>query len=224
METFLDSRFERHSTDLAMLKGARLVIASETKRGRAWDEQRVKALTGGDPITARFMRQDNFTYRPQFKLLLHGNHKPILRNVDDAWRRRFHIIPFTFQPARPDETLKAPLRDEYGQILQWAIDGCLDWQKNGLIVPPRVKAETAQYFLSQNIFATWIEDRCEVDRTLSATNAELFSSWKTFAEAAGEHPGSAKLLHEELVGAGFKPVKDTAGIRGRGFLGLRVRA
>ena len=81
-----------------MLRGARLVTASETREGRAWNEQRVKAMTGGDPITARLMRQDNFTFRPTFKLLLSGNSKPVLRNVDEAWRRRFHIIPFTFRP------------------------------------------------------------------------------------------------------------------------------
>jgi putative DNA primase/helicase len=76
METFADSRHDRHSTELAMLKGARLVTASETEAGRGWAEAKVKAITGGDPITARFMRQDNFTYTPQFKLLIAGNHAP----------------------------------------------------------------------------------------------------------------------------------------------------
>ncbi len=221
MDTFLDTRYERHSTDLAMLRGARMVIASETKKGLAWDEQRVKALTGGDAITARFMRQDNFTYRPAFKLFLFGNHKPGLKSVDEAWRRRFNIIPFTFTPQQTDDTLKARLREEYGQILQWAIDGCLDWQQHGLIVPARVKAETVQYFSTQDLFTTWLEECYNRDLQHAETNAALFASWAAFCEAAGERPGSAKALHEELCGAGFKPIKDTAGIRGRGFLGLR---
>src|SRR5262249_10367109 len=138
MDTFLASRHERHTTDLAMLRGARLVIASETQKGRAWDEQRVKALTGGDPVTARFMRKDNFTFRPMFKLLLTGNHKPSLRGVDEALRRRIHVIPFAFRPGRPDPTLKERLRAEHSRILQWAIEGCLDWQQHGLMVPARV--------------------------------------------------------------------------------------
>ncbi len=223
MDTFLDARYERHSTDLAMLRGARMVVASETKKGRAWDEQRIKALTGGDTITARFMRQDNFSYKPAFKLLLFGNHKPALKNVDEAWRRRFNIVPFTFTPQHADSTLKERLRAEYPQILQWAIDGCLDWQKNGLIVPARVKAETAQYFSAQDLFSTWIEDRCERDLQHAEPNAALYASWAAFCEAAGERPGSAKALHEELCGAGFKPIKDSAGLRGRGFAGLRLR-
>lgn len=81
METFTASKFDRHSTELAMLRGARLVTASETEEGRAWAESRIKQITGGDAITARFMRQDNFTYRPQFKLTIVGNHAPRLAPV-----------------------------------------------------------------------------------------------------------------------------------------------
>ena len=98
MDTFVASHHDRHSTELAMLHGARLVTASETEEGRSWAESRIKQLTGGDPITARYMREDFFTYRPQFKLTLLGNHKPALRHVDEAVRRRFNIVPFTRQP------------------------------------------------------------------------------------------------------------------------------
>ena len=88
MDTFTETSSDRHPTELAMLRGARLVTAQETDEGRRWAESRIKALTGGDPITARFMRQDFFTYTPQFKLLIAGNHKPGLRNIDEAIRRR----------------------------------------------------------------------------------------------------------------------------------------
>ena len=84
MEVFIASQSDRHPTELAMLRGARLVSAIETEEGRRWAESRIKALTGGDPIAARFMRQDYFEYQPQFKLLIAGNHKPSLRNVDEA--------------------------------------------------------------------------------------------------------------------------------------------
>ena len=91
METFTASQGERHPTDLAMLRGARLVTAQETEEGRRWAESRIKALTGGDPITARFMRQDFFTFTPQFKLFIAGNHKPGLRSVNEAIRRRLNL-------------------------------------------------------------------------------------------------------------------------------------
>ena len=95
METFTESKLVYHPTDLAMLQGARMVFAQETESGRAWAESKIKSLTGGDPVTARFMRQDFFTYTPKFKLLISGNHLPKLKNVDEAMRRRLHLLPFT---------------------------------------------------------------------------------------------------------------------------------
>ncbi len=95
IETFTASANERHPTDLAALRGARLVTASETEEGRRWQETKVKILTGGDRIAARFMRQDFFEFTPTFKLIIAGNHMPSLRSVDEAIRRRFHLIPFT---------------------------------------------------------------------------------------------------------------------------------
>src|SRR6185437_3735008 len=105
--------------ELAGLRGARLVTAMETEEGRRWAESRIKALTGGDRITARFMRQDFFEFLPQFKLLIVGNHKPGLRGVDEAIRRRMHLIPFTvtIPPAERDETLPERLREEWPGIM-----------------------------------------------------------------------------------------------------------
>lgn len=98
METFTAAKGSSHPADLAMLRGARLVTASETDEGAGWAEARIKQMTGGDPISARFMRQNFFTYQPQFTLIIVGNHKPALRSIDDAMRRRFNIIPFTNTP------------------------------------------------------------------------------------------------------------------------------
>ena len=128
MDAFIASHGDRHSTDVAMLRGSRLVTCSETEEGRQWAEARIKQLTGGDPITARFMRQDNFTYVPQFKLTIVGNHRPLLRTVDDAQRRRFNLVPFTHKPASPDRELERKLRADWPAILRWAIDGCADWR------------------------------------------------------------------------------------------------
>ncbi|MGA8707705.1 MAG: phage/plasmid primase, P4 family, partial [Steroidobacteraceae bacterium] len=126
METFTESHGDRHPTELAMLRGARLVVSEESEAGRNWNSARVKTLSGGDPVTARFMRQDFFTFSPTWKLLLIGNHQPLLRNVDDALVRRFNIVPFNHKPARPDLELEHKLQAEWPAILRWAIDGCLD--------------------------------------------------------------------------------------------------
>ena len=94
IETFTVAKSERHPTELAGLVGARFVTANETEEGRRWSESRVKQLTGEDPVDARFMRQDFFTYKPQFKLMFSGNHMPALRTVNKAITRRFNRIPF----------------------------------------------------------------------------------------------------------------------------------
>lgn len=107
VETFTASNTDRHPTDLAGLHGARLVTAIETEEGRPWAEARIKAITGGDAISARFMRQDFFEFIPQFKLMVAGNHRPGLRSVDEAMRARMHLTPFSFiiPPAARDPQL-----------------------------------------------------------------------------------------------------------------------
>jgi putative DNA primase/helicase len=192
MDTFVASRSDRHPTDLAMLQGARLVTASETEEGRAWAESRIKQLTGGDAVSARFMRQNFFTYRPEFKLLIVGNHAPVLRNVDEAARRRFNIIPFTHKPLNPDPLLEEKLKSEHGCILQWMIEGCLDWLANGLIRPEVVRAATDDYFDEQDVFGQWFAERCEVGDGKFEAASHLYADWAKFADANGERPGSAK--------------------------------
>lgn len=204
METFTASKSDRHPTDLAKLNGARLVSASETEEGRAWAESRIKQVTGGDTISARFMRQDFFEFVPQFKLVIVGNHAPILHNVDEAARRRFNIIPFTHKPGSPDRELEDKLKAEAGQILSWAIEGCLDWQANGLVRPEIVTAATADYFEDQDLFGQWIEERCERDPGKWELPAPLYRDWADYARAAGDDPGPQKQMKSRLEGAGFR--------------------
>ena len=225
MDSFTATKNEKHSTDLAMLAGARMVCASETEEGKAWAETRIKSLTGGDTITARFMRQDFFEYRPQFKLMIIGNHRPVLHNVDDAVKRRFNVVPFEFKPETPDRSLEERLKTEWPQILRWMIEGCLDWQKNGLVRPKVVLSATSEYFSEQDVMAQWIEDCCEVTQQPPHnvdTNGRLFGSWKSYVLSRSEDPGSAKSFNMALQRRGFTPARDVAGIRGRGFQGIRV--
>lgn len=107
---------------------ARLVTAQETEEGHRWAGSKIKALTGGDTVTARFMRQDFFSYMPQFKLMIAGNHKPSLRNVDEAIKRRFNLVPFavTIPENERDPELQEKLKAEWPGILQWAIEGVLN--------------------------------------------------------------------------------------------------
>jgi putative DNA primase/helicase len=192
MEMFIETPYDRHPTELAHLRGARLVIAQETERGKRWAQSKIQALTGGDPITARYMRQDFFTFRPQFKLVIAGNHKPSLRSVNDAIRRRLHLVPFivTIPLTERDPDLFEKLKPEWSGILQWAIDGCLEWQHIGLAPPPAVVAASDAYFAEEDVLGTWIEECCAVDTAYSQLSSALFENWKRWADAAGEWPGT----------------------------------
>jgi len=221
METFTASHTDRHPTDVAMLRGARAVIAQETEAGQRWAESRIKALTGGDPISARFMRQDFFTFAPSFKLMIAGNHKPSLRSVDEAVKRRVNLVPFTvtIPKSERDPTLPEKLVAEWPGILAWAIEGCLDWQQVGLKPPEAVVAATDDYFEAEDTFGRWIEECCETGASFSAGSTELFASWKAWTEADGEDAGSVKRFSEALSARGFEKFKTSAI---RGFRGISV--
>jgi putative DNA primase/helicase len=225
MDSFTASKHDRHPTDLASLAGARMVTASETEEGRAWAESRIKQITGGDPVKARFMRRDFFEYIPEYKLVFLGNHKPVLRNVDDAARRRFNIIPFTHKPESPDLELPEKLRTEHGQILTWMIEGCLDWQKNGLIRPEIVTDATAEYFDEQDLFSQWLEECTDKkSERIGEPTMLLYSSWKRYAEGAGDSPGTQKSFRDSMRQCGYEYTKHLPNDNAKsGFIGISVK-
>lgn len=223
METFVASNSDRHPTELAMLRGARLVTAVETEEGRRWAESRIKALTGGDRITARFMHQNFFTFTPTFKLLVVGNHKPRLHAVDEAMRRRMHLIPFEarFTAENRDKDMPAKLRAEAPGILRWMIDGCLAWQRGGLNPPERVRAATANYFQNQDVLAEWRTERCETGPDFWEPPTRLFASWREYAKAAEYPVGQMSGFVDRMEAAGFQQLRDRR--KGRYWAGIRLR-
>ena len=234
MEAFTETHAERHTTDLAMLRGARLVTAQETKQGQRWDEQKIKALTGGDPITARFMRQDNFTYLPQFKLFIAGNHKPGLRTVDQAIKRRMNLIPFVVRimGAAVDKGLAEKLKAEAGGILAWMVAGCCQWQETGLRPPEAVLRATESYMEAQDGFSAWVAERCQVagqivDGKPLATSiwapiGELYRSWQSWCQSAGEHVQSQRAFGDTLEDNGFVRMRSDDAKKVRGHRGIRL--
>jgi putative DNA primase/helicase len=222
METFCESVSERHPTDLAMLRGARLVVAQETEEGRYWAEAKVKALTGGDPITARFMRQDFFTYIPKFKLVIAGNHKPSLKSVDEAIRRRFHLIPFTvtIPVEERDKDLPKKLKPEWPGILAWAAAGCTEWQKQGLNPPAVVRDATDEYLAAEDAFQQWIGECCVVGKDQWGIGAALWESWRAWADRSNERSGSRKTFASSMAAHGHETSKSQ---HVRGYNGINVK-
>ena len=168
------------------------------------------------------MRQDFFEFLPQFKLIIAGNHKPGLRSVDEAIRRRFNLIPFTITipPSERDELLPEKLKAELPGILAWMIRGCTDWQERGLSPPQMVTEVTAAYLESEDAVAAWIEDCAARDPNAFAKNTDLFASWSEWAGKSGEYVGSQKRFSQNLEARGFTPHRHRQ--LGRGFNGLRL--
>lgn len=221
MDTFTASYGDKHSTDIASLVGARLVTASEVEGGKRWDTQRVKSLTGGEPVTARFMRQDNFTFSPQFKLVFVGNHQPELKDVDAAMKRRVQMVPFVVTPAHVDKELGAKLRGEWPAILAWMVDGCLTWQKEGLAPPRIVTVATEAYFENEDAFGRWMAECADRDADASTPSQDLFRSWREWANRNNEHEGSLKRFALALTARGFERWQDGT-TRRMGFRGIRI--
>lgn len=241
MDMFIASYGEKHPTELTILHKRRLVVASETEEGRRWNESRIKTLTGEDEITARRMREDNWSFKPTHKLWFLGNHKPALHSVDQAARRRFKIIPFDQKPEVEDPDLLDKLREELPAILRWGIDGAVQWQAEGFPKADRVDAATADYLDAQDLLGQWLEDKClrnplplgppaQVIRWWTEARPDqpkiygeligiLHKAWSAYLEAAGERPWSSKRLSLELEKRGYLHWKNAAG---RYRLGLKL--
>jgi putative DNA primase/helicase len=223
MEMFLFSKHDRHPTELAGLRGARLVTCTEVEQGRRWDEAKIKALTGSDTISARFMRQDFFNFVPTFKLVISGNHKPSLSHVDKAISRRFHLIPFTvtIPDDERDDKLAEKLKGEWPGILQWAIDGAVEWALIGLAPPEAVLEATQEYLSAQDSISLWIEEHCTEGANEQETIAKLWTSWRTWCDQTNDYAGKKSGFVEALLTRGYR--RTTIGKAGaKGLSGIRL--
>jgi putative DNA primase/helicase len=225
IETFTESSKDRHTEELARLAGARMVTASETDSGRRWAEGKVKWVTGGDTISARFMHQNSFEFTPQFKLIILGNHAPAITNLDDALRRRFLIVPFTRKPSTPDPSLETKLVAEWSSILRWGIEGAVDWHTNRLARPAAVTQATREYFDEQDVFGQWLGEDCDVDHgnehKVEKTVA-LFDAWKDYGARAGEPLITRRQFNSRMAQRGFEH-KQIKALGTKGFRGIRLK-
>jgi putative DNA primase/helicase len=202
IEVFTVGTFAGHPIELAMLCGARLVTSMEVEEGKAWAEARIKDLTGGDPISARFMRQDFFTYAPQFKLWIYGNHKPAIMSPDLAIRRRMNLLPFLFvvPPEECDEQFAEKMKPEWPGILAQLVAGCLEWQRIGLKQPAVVVQATDEYIEEEDPITEWLAECCDTTNPNSVeTISDLYKSWCMHAQLRGEKDMSSRKLTKILT-------------------------
>jgi P4 family phage/plasmid primase-like protien len=227
--TFAAARNEQHPEAMARLHGARLVMASEVQEGQAWNEEKVKTFTGGDKVTARAMYGSSFDFMPQGKLLFLGNHKPRIRSLDRAMKRRFHMVPMTVTPRAINLDLPEELKAEWPQILQWAIDGCAMWQQRGLKMPKVVLDATKAYFGEEDAFGAFLDECCDrSDEKGFTSSMAMWKAWEHWALATGEHPHSQKWLAQQITQReGIRsvtnyPVRGVKTAYMRGFTGVKL--
>jgi len=186
--------------DVLALRGARLASTVETGEGARLDEIRVKELVTGDAQTARGLYQDPVTFRPKAKFWVATNHKPVIRNADEAIWRRILLIPFDayIPPAERNRALAAQLRDELPGILGWAVRGCLAWQRDGLAEPAVVRAATAGYRTEQDLIGGFIADECVQDPRAYVPLAAMYLAYRTWCENTGENPQPQRRFNQRL--------------------------
>lgn len=221
-DTFMrDPRGGGIPNDVAALRGARVVTASEPEQGEQLDESLVKEMTGDAAITARFMRGEFFTFTPRFKVLLATNHRPVIRGTDHGIWRRIRLVPFTetIAEAEKDRELPTKLLAERDGILAWAVDGCLAWQRIGLAPPDAVQVATEDYRTDMDVLGEFMSEMCI--RAGVVKNLDLYEAFSKWQLANGEKPRSHRWLTRALQDRGFKQHANRA--NGRKWDGLSLR-
>lgn len=209
-KTFSVTRSDGPRNDLAKLAGARFVSASETNSGQWLDEAVIKQVSGGDPLTARFLYKEFFTYRPQFTVFLSTNHLPNVEGIDRALWRRILLVPFTVTIAEPDQDrdLLNKLRAELPGILGWMVRGCLDWQSTGLEPPISVQMATAEYHNETDIIGQFIEESLVAVADAWVELRDVYDIYKFWCERNGYRQMTAQQLSNRLREHGLTLTKD----------------
>lgn len=224
-ETVIGDRHSGATNDLARLKGARFVTINEIPAQGRLDEARIKEMTGSDTITARFLFCEEFSFRPEFKLWVRTNYKPVVQGVDDGIWRRLKLLPFVVtipQEAR-DPKLLQKLQTEWQGILSWLVQGCLEWQQTGLDVPEEVRQATKEYKEEMDILSPFFEAKCILEASQSATSAQIYKAYLEYCEDTGERrPLKQNALSRELTARGFDKKRTSAGAVYNG-IGLKPR-
>lgn len=218
---FVDQK-EGIPNDIARLRGARFVMVSEISEGKRLNEALVKRLTGGDTLTARFLRAEFFEFKPQFKAWLATNHKPEIRGTDEAIWRRIRLIPFTVTIPLPerDDDFPATLLDELPGILNWALAGYMDWNANRLVTPPSVLAATSDYRAESDAIGGFLAEQCsDVPEGWTRAGA-LHDAYTTWAKATGGDDLSPKMFGQRMAEKSYQGHRTRA--NGRIWLGIEL--
>ncbi len=217
----LIAKRDNHPTEVADLFGMRFVASIEVDDGRRLAESLVKTLTGGDKVRARRMRQDFWEFSPTHKVFMAVNHKPQVKGNDNAIWRRIRLLPFeqTIPPAEQDKKLPEKLRAELPGILAWAVEGCLEWRREGLRAPEEVRRATGQYRSEMDVLGAFLKDCCDTGPGHNVAAKDLYTRYKTWCDENGEAPEKQRTFGSKLSERGYERYRGGAsgGHRWRGL-------
>ncbi|MST31624.1 hypothetical protein GHK86_02610 [Acidimicrobiaceae bacterium USS-CC1] len=216
-------RHPEHPTSVASLHGRRLAVVMEVDEGARWDEATVKNLTGGDRLTARYMRQDFWDFAPTHKFIVATNHKPTVRGGDLGIWRRINLVPFevTVPPERQDPHLAERLEAELPGILNWALRGCLIWQRDGLGVPAAIREATEAYRAEQDVLAQFLGEVTVTTPVGKVNGGQLYRAYTSWCATQGlDHPLSQKAFVSRLQDRGLRSETDRS--KARWWLGIAL--
>lgn len=216
-ETLLVKQKGAISNDVARLKGARFVTASEAEAEQRLAESLIKQMTGGvDMISARFLHQEFFDFTPSHKIYLGTNHKPVIRGTDHAIWRRIRLVPFevTIPESERDKNLFQKLKNEADGIFAWAVQGCLLWRKHGLGEPEEVRTATDNYREEMDTLAEFIKDRCVLRPGAKISRKELFDAYAAWCQENGQAQVNSRSFAAGMRDKGYKDCRTGKGARG----------
>ncbi len=223
-ETFLSKKQGNvANNDIARMQGKRFISAVEAEEKRRLAENVIKQVTGKDVVAARFLYAEYFEFLPQFKIFLATNHKPKINCNDPAIWRRVKLIPFAVKiPEKEwildlDEQLEA----ELSGILNWFVQGSLDWQKYGLQTPVEVVSATQDYRNEMDTINGFLDENCNLAPNLRVKPTDLYSAYKTYCELNGETCLALKEVGKSLNDKGYY-TKKSNGKNWRLGIGLKI--
>ncbi len=219
-ESLMVRKNEGIPNDLAALRGCRLAMFAESESGQRLAESRLKSLTGGDLVAARYLYGEFFSFTPQCKLILRTNHRPHIRGTDHAIWRRVSLIPFEYKvPAdKKNAQLTEELKAEASGIFNWLIEGCMNWQQEGLKQPVMIEEATEDYRQEEDVLGDFLKQKTATDVSGRTQSKTLYDAYVGYCQANGLHELSQKAFSMTLEERGMKKIKAKNGNYWHGIL------
>lgn len=221
----IKTKYDRHPTELAELQGRRLVFSTETGEKGELDEEKMKWLTGGEHLRARFMRQDNFEFPKSWIVFLVTNYKPVIQGTDEGTWRRIRLVPWEEtlpkNKRKPQEEVLKTLLTERDGILQWMVEGLNDWKQDHHWIAEEVLIATEAYREEEDILQGFLSSRCELNNRYSVEVGALYSEYEDWCQENEEEPKSKVTFGKLLKKRGLQQ-KRTGHDRTRKWIGIRI--